>query len=93
MLSRECGNVVLLLLHIVRTFPSNWSAHHQTSSCIRDELHSHVDEKRVRERVQVSGSDLVCSDLPHPLIDVRQFGYLPQGGEGGRWACASRVGG
>ena len=31
------------------------------------------DEKRVRERVQVRCSDLVGSDLPHPLIDVRQI--------------------
>ena len=30
------------------------------------------DEQRVRERVQVS-SDLVGSDLPHTLIDVRQI--------------------
>ena len=29
--------------------------------------------KRVRERVQVRCSDLVGSDLPHPLIDVRQI--------------------
>ena len=36
-------------------------------------LHSHVDEKRVRERVQVRCSDLVGSDLPHTLIDVRQI--------------------
>ena len=33
----------------------------------------HVDEKRVRERVQVRYSDLVGSDLPHTLIDVRQI--------------------
>ena len=38
-------------------------AHHQTSSCSRDKLHSHVDEKRVRERVQVRCSDLVGSGL------------------------------
>ena len=42
-------------------------------SCSHDKLHSHVDEKRVRERVQVRCSDLVGSDLPHPLIDVRQI--------------------
>ena len=35
--------------------------------------HSHVDEKRLRERVQIRCSDLVGSDLPHPLIDVRQI--------------------
>ena len=73
MLSRECSNVVLPFLHTVRTFPSNGSAHHQTSSCSRDKLHSHVDEKRVRERVQVRCSDLVSSDLLHTLIDVRQI--------------------
>ena len=38
----------------------------------RDKLHSRVDEKRDRERVQVRCSDLVGSDLPHTLIDVRQ---------------------
>ena len=32
-------------------------------SCSRDKLHSHVDEKRVRERVQVRCTDLVGSDL------------------------------
>ena len=42
------------------------------SICSRDKLHSHVDEKRVRERVQVRCSDFVGSDLPHPLVDVRQ---------------------
>ena len=42
-------------------------------SCNRDKLHSHVDDKRVRERIQVRCSDLVGSDLPHPLIDVRQI--------------------
>ena len=42
-------------------------------SCSHDKLHSHVDEKRVRERVQVRCSDLVGSDLPPPLIDVRQI--------------------
>ena len=47
------------------------SAHHQSSSCSRDKLHLHIDEKRVRERVQVRCSDLVGSDLLHPLIDVR----------------------
>ena len=31
----------------------------------RDKLQSCVDEKRVRERVQVRCSDLVGSDLPH----------------------------
>ena len=39
----------------------------------RDKLHSHVDEKRVRERVQVRCSSLVGSDLLHTLIDVRQI--------------------
>ena len=73
MLSRECSNVVLLFLHTVRTFPSNCSAHHQSSSCTRDKLHSHIDEKRVRERVQVRCSDLVGSDVLHPLIDVQQI--------------------
>ena len=34
-------------------------------------LHSHVDENRVRERVQVRCSDLVGGDLPHHLIDVQ----------------------
>ena len=42
-------------------------------NCSHDKLHSHVDEKRVRERVQVRCSDLVGSDLPHTLIDVRQI--------------------
>ena len=42
-------------------------------SCSHDKLHSHVDDKRVRERIQVRCSDLVGSDLPHPLIDVRQI--------------------
>ena len=42
-------------------------------SCSHDKRHSHVDEKRVRERVQVRCSDLVGSDLPHTLIDVRQI--------------------
>ena len=41
--------------------------------CSHDGIHSHVDEKRVRERLQVRCSDLVGSDLPHPLIDVRQI--------------------
>ena len=41
--------------------------------CSHDKLHSHVDEKRDRERVQVRCSDLVGSDLLHPLIDVRQI--------------------
>ena len=34
-------------------------------SCSHDPLHSLVDEKRVRERVQVRCSDMVGSDLPH----------------------------
>ena len=38
-----------------------------------DKLHSRVDRKRGRERVQVRCSDLVGSDLPHPLVDVRQI--------------------
>ena len=42
-------------------------------SCSHDKLHSHVDDKRVRERIQVRCSDLVGSDLPHLLIDVRQI--------------------
>ena len=33
----------------------------------------HVDEKRDRERDGDRCSDLVGSDLPHPLIDVRQI--------------------
>ena len=37
-----------------------------------DKLHAHAIGKRVRERVQVRCSVLVCSDLPHTLIDVRQ---------------------
>ena len=40
--------------------------------CSHDGLHSHDVGKRDRERVQVICSDLVGSDLPHPLIDVRQ---------------------
>ena len=40
--------------------------------CSDDGHHSHVFGKRDRERVQVRCSDLVGSDLPHPLIDVRQ---------------------
>ena len=73
MLSRRCSDVVLLFLHTVRTFPSNSTAHHQTSSCSRDKLHSPVDEKRVRERVPVRCSSLVGSDLLPPVIDVRQI--------------------
>ena len=69
MLSRRCGNVVLLFLHTVRTFPSN----HQTSSCSRDKLHSHVDEKRVRERVQARCSDFGGQRSSAPVIDVRQI--------------------
>ena len=38
-----------------------------------DKLHSRVDGKRDLERVQVRCSDLVGSDLPHPVIDVRQI--------------------
>ena len=38
-----------------------------------DKLHSRVDGKRDRESVQVRCSDLVGSDVPHPLIDVRQI--------------------
>ena len=38
-----------------------------------DKLHAHVIGKRDRERVQVRCSDLVGSDLPHLLIDVRQI--------------------
>ena len=45
-LSPRCSNVVLSFLHTVRTFPSFWSAHHQTSSCSHDKLHSHVVGKR-----------------------------------------------
>ena len=45
----------------------------QTQSCSHDKLHSHVAGKRDRELVQVRCSDLVGSDLPHPLIDVRQI--------------------
>ena len=80
------GDVVMLFCpssHTVRTFPSNWSAHHQTSSCSHDKLHSRVDEKRVRERVQVRCSDLVGSDLPHhpphpssPSLLPSMFGKL-----------------
>ena len=40
--------------------------------CSHDKLHSHVVGKRDRERVQIKCSDLVGSDLPHPLTDVRQ---------------------
>ena len=39
----------------------------------RDKLHPHVDEKRVRERVQVRYSDLMGINLPHSLINVRQI--------------------
>ena len=35
-------------------------------------LHAHVYGKRVHERDGVRCSVLVGSDLPHPLIDVRQ---------------------
>ena len=38
-----------------------------------DKLHSRADGKRDRERAQVRCSDLVGSDLPHSLIDVRQI--------------------
>ena len=41
--------------------------------CSHDKLHSHVVGTRDRERVQVRCSDLVGSDLPHPLIDLRQI--------------------
>ena len=41
--------------------------------CSHDKLHSHVVGKRDRERVQVRCSDLVGSDIPQPLIDVRQI--------------------
>ena len=54
-------------------FLQTCSAHHQTTSCSRDKFQSHVDDKRVRQRVQVRCSDLVGSDLPHPLINVRQI--------------------
>ena len=40
--------------------------------CSHDELHSHVVGKLDRERVHVRCSNLVGSDLPHLLIDVRQ---------------------
>ena len=40
---------------------------------VMHKLRSHVDEKRVRKRVQLRCSDLVSSDLPHLLIDVRQI--------------------
>ena len=40
--------------------------------CSHDGLHSHVVGKRDRERVQIRCSDLVGSDLPHLVIDVRQ---------------------
>ena len=42
-------------------------------SCSHDKLHFHVDEKRDCERVQVRCSEMVASDLPHHLIDVRQI--------------------
>ena len=45
---------------------------HTAAFYSRDKLHSHVDEKRVRERVQVRCIDLVGSDLPRRLIDARQ---------------------
>ena len=39
-----------------------------------DKLHSRVEGKRDRKRVQIRCSDLVGSDLPrHLLIDVRQI--------------------
>ena len=41
--------------------------------CSHDKILSHVVGKRDRERVQVRCSDLVGSDLPHSLIDVRQI--------------------
>ena len=41
--------------------------------CSHDGLHSHVVGKRNRERVQIRCSDLVGSDLPTSLIDVRQI--------------------
>ena len=41
--------------------------------CSHDKIHSHVVGKRDRERVQVRCSNLVGSDLPHSLIDVRQI--------------------
>ena len=40
----------------------------------RDELHSRVLGKRDRDQVRCS--DLVGSDLPHSLIDVRQMLHL-----------------
>ena len=44
--------------------------------CSHDKLRSHVLGKRDRERVPVRCSDLVGSDLPHSLIDVRQITAL-----------------
>ena len=41
--------------------------------CSHDGLHSHVVGKRDRERLQIRCSDLVGSDLPTSLIDVRQI--------------------
>ena len=46
--------------------------------CSHDKLNSHVVGKRDRERVQARCSDLVGSDLLHPLIDVRQFACICQ---------------
>ena len=40
---------------------------------VNDKIHAHVVRKRDRERVHVRCSDLLGSDLPDPLIDVRQI--------------------
>ena len=40
---------------------------------VMNKLHSHFDETRDRDRVEVRCCDVVGSDLPHTLIDVRQL--------------------
>ena len=66
-LSQGCNTVVLPFFTQSERF-----LHTDQPITRHDKLRSRVDGRRDRERVQVSCSDLVGSDLPHPLIDVRQ---------------------
>ena len=49
-----------------------------TRLCSHDKLHSHVDEKRDRERVQVRCIDLVGSDLPQIAASVKFRGLCDE---------------
>ena len=75
-LSQGCSNVVLTFLHnpnvsfiLISSSPDFDVLNQQRVEVM---IHSHVVGTRDRERVQVRCSDLVGSDLPHPLIDLRQ---------------------